>query len=111
MSTATSGARLIGGATGSGNALLLSLPAGALEGGERQILVRVGRGGMLIGEGELRYQLERKDAHRLAGKPKLLDVLADLEDRGLLDERELCFRLTGHGRSQLAELTSNGGED
>jgi hypothetical protein len=69
--------------------------------GERQILVRVDRGGILIGERELRYQLERKDNHPLARADELLDVLADLEAQGLL-EAELCFRLTAKGRERLA---------
>jgi hypothetical protein len=60
---------------------------------ERQILHRVDRGGIQIGERELRYQLERKDSHPLAREDELLDVLAELEARGLL-EAELCFRLT-----------------
>jgi hypothetical protein len=72
------------------------------DAGERQILVRVDRGGIHIGERELRYQLERKDAHPLARADELLDVLADLEARGLL-EAELFFRLTAGGREQLAE--------
>jgi hypothetical protein len=75
--------------------------AGAVGVGDRQILVRVDRGGIHIGEGELRYQLERKDAHPLAQADELLDVLAELEARGLL-RAELCFRLTAQGREQLA---------
>lgn len=110
MSTTTNGAPLIAGARGSGKgSVLWSLPPGALEAGERQILVRVDRGGMLIVEHELRYQLERKDNHPLARAPELLDLLAVLEDRGLL-ERELCFCLTARGRARLAELTTDGGE-
>jgi hypothetical protein len=97
MSAATGSAPPIAGATGSGKASLLwsRLPVG-----DRQILVRVDRGGIHIGEGELRYQLQRKDAHPLAQEDELLDVLADLEARGLL-EAELCFRLTAHGRECL----------
>lgn len=110
MSTTTNGAGLIAGAIGSGKgSVLWSLPPAALEAGERQILVRVSRGGMLIGERELRYQLERKDNHPLARRPELLDLLGVLEDRGLL-ERELCFRLTAAGRTRLAELTTNAGK-
>lgn len=98
MSAATSSAGLIAGAMGSGKASLLRsrLPAG-----EWQILHRVDRGGILIGERELRHQLDRKDDHPLAREDELLDVLAELEARGLL-EAELCFRLTAQGRERLA---------
>jgi hypothetical protein len=75
--------------------------------GERRILVRVDRGGILIGERELRYQLERKDSHPLARSDELLDVLAEIEARGLL-EAELCFRLTAEGRARLARLDAGG---
>jgi hypothetical protein len=95
MSAATSSVRPVAGATGSG-AQRAPLPVA-----EQQILVRVDRGGMHIGEGELRYQLERKDAHPLARADELLDVLAELEARGLI-KAELCFRLTAQGREQLA---------
>jgi hypothetical protein len=86
---------------------LWSLQA-AVSAAERQILVRVDRGGILLGERELRYQLARKDNHPLAQAPKLLDVLAELEARGLI-EAELCFRLTSDGRARLAELVDYGG--
>ncbi|MEA2232396.1 MAG: hypothetical protein QOD83_2212 [Solirubrobacteraceae bacterium] len=110
MSTTTSDARLVAGAIASGRASVLwSLPPAALVAGERQILMRVDPGGVLIGEGELRYQLERKDDHPLARRPDLLDLVAELEDRGLV-EREVCFRLTAGGRTRLAELISHGGE-
>jgi hypothetical protein len=110
MSTTTNGASLVAGTTGSGKgSVLWSLPPAALESGERQILVRVDRGGILIAEGELRYQLVREDAHPLARAPELLDLLAELEDRGLIDG-ERCFRLTADGRARLAEFTFNGGE-
>lgn len=49
-----------------------SLAPGA---GERQILDRVDRG-IRIGKSELRYQLERKDDHPLAGTDELSDVVA-----------------------------------
>jgi DNA-binding transcriptional MerR regulator len=78
------------------------LRAETIDVGERQILVRVERGGILIGERELRYQLERKDSHLLAQSDELLDVLAEIEARGLI-EAELCFRLTARGRELLAE--------
>jgi len=74
--------------------------APGLDAGDRQILVRVDRGGILIGEGELRYQLERKDAHPLAQEDELMDVLDELEARGLV-KAELCFRLTATGRALL----------
>jgi hypothetical protein len=101
MSTATSSARPVAGATGSGKASVLWSQPGVLDVGEQQILVRVDYGGIQIGEGELRYQLERKDSHPLAQADELLDVLAELEARGLL-QAELCFRLTARGREQLA---------
>jgi hypothetical protein len=69
------------------------------DGTERLILVRVDRA-IGIGEGELRYQLEHKHDHPLARAPELLDVLAALEERGLLVS-ELCFRLTAVGRERL----------
>jgi hypothetical protein len=96
----------ISGATGSGKGSLLwsGLPADT----ERQILVRVDRGGIHIGERELRYQLERKDDHPLARADELLYVLAEIEARGLI-EAELCFRLTPEGRARLAERDAGGG--
>jgi hypothetical protein len=74
--------------------------------GERQILHRVDRA-VLIGEHELRYQLRRKDSHALADDPALLDVLAELEQQGLV-ESELCFRLTPEGRGCLAGPGADG---
>lgn len=71
---------------------------------ERLILVRVDRA-VGIGEDELRYQLEHKHDHPLARAPELLDVLAELDARGLIS-CELCFRLTADGRARLAELTT-----
>jgi hypothetical protein len=68
---------------------------------ERQILVRVDRA-VGIGEGELRYQLEHRHDHPLARADELLDVLVDLEARGLV-RSELCFRLTAEGRARLAQ--------
>jgi len=81
-------------------------PVGA-DAGERQILVRVDRA-ICVSETELRYQLERKDAHPLARSCELLDVLAELEERGLIDS-SLCFRLTDRGRVRLAELGASDG--
>lgn len=66
----------------------------------RQVLVRIDRGGLRICEAELRYQLERKDHHPLARDPALLDLLADLEEAGLV-ESALHFRLTDRGRAAL----------
>jgi hypothetical protein len=98
MSTTTSAPVLLAGATGSGKGSVLwsRVPADK----ERQILVRVDHA-VRIGEGELRYQLERKDNHPLAREDELLDVLAELEQHGLV-EAELCFRLTPEGRECLA---------
>ena len=73
----------------------------AIDDRERQILHRISRG-MRSSESELRYQLERKDEHPLAQSPQLLDVLADLEERGLISS-ELYFRLTPAGRALLGE--------
>src|SRR3954453_14911829 len=99
MSTVMDCAGPVAGATGSGKASVLW----SIGPGDRQILVRIERGGILIGEGELRYQLERKDSHPLAQADELLDVLAEIEAHGLI-EAELCFRLTAEGRARLAEL-------
>jgi hypothetical protein len=71
---------------------------------QRQILRRVDHA-VRIGERELRYQLDRKDNHPLAHAAELLDVLAELEDQGLV-ERELSLRLTAEGRARLAVLTA-----
>jgi hypothetical protein len=99
MSIATDCAGRVAGATGSGKGSVLW----SIDPADRQILVRADRGGILIGEGELRYQLERKDNHPLAQADELMDVLAEIEARGLL-EAELCFRLIAEGRARLAEL-------
>ncbi len=48
-------------------------PPVVADAGQRQILVRVDRA-ICVSEGELRYQLERKDAHPLARAPELLDM-------------------------------------
>jgi hypothetical protein len=102
MSTTTD-AGLIAGATGAGKASMLW----SIDHTERQILVRVDRGGILIRERELRYQLQRKDNHPLAQADELLDVLAEIEAQGLI-EAELCFRLTSEGRARLAEPDTSG---
>ncbi len=82
-------------------------PAGMDVRTEHQILVRVDRA-VRVGERELRYQLDRKDQHPLADEPGLLGVLAELEDRGLV-ESERCFWLTAEGRARLAALARSEG--
>jgi hypothetical protein len=57
-------------------------------------------GGIQILEEELSYQLDRKDHQPLAGDERLLDVLANMEERGLIRSM-LCFVLTGRGRAEL----------
>jgi hypothetical protein len=109
MSTmTTSGASPAAGDTGSGKGSVLWSLRAAVDAVERQILVRVDRGGILIGEGELRYQLQRKDNHPLAQADELMDVLAEIEARGIL-KAELRFRLTKEGRVRLAELDDTDG--
>jgi hypothetical protein len=103
MSTATAPVDRVGGVRGSGTASARWSLQAAVAGAERPILLRVQRGGILIGEGELRYQLDRKDHHPLAQADELLDVLGEIEARGLL-KAELCFRLTVAGRARLADL-------
>jgi hypothetical protein len=63
--------------------------------------------GIHIQERELRYQLERKDNHPLAQSDELLDVLAEMKERGLI-EAEMCFRLTERGRALLAGPGASG---
>ena len=72
-----------------------------LSAGEHQVLNRIDRG-LRCPEQELRYQLERKDSHPLARAPELLDVLIDLEARGLV-RSELTFALTADGRRALED--------
>jgi hypothetical protein len=72
---------------------------GQVSASERQILNRID-GGINCPESELRYQLDRKDQHPLARDELLLDVLAELEERGLI-ESELYFRVTDRGRAEL----------
>jgi hypothetical protein len=55
-----------------------------------EVLTRVARGGLLICEGELRYQLARRGHDPTACVPGLL---ADLEQRGLI-ESAVHYRLT-----------------
>ena len=75
---------------------------------DEQILHRVARGGIHIQERELRYQLERKDNHPLAQADELLEVLAEMRERGLI-EAEMCFRLTAQGRALLGAVGAGGG--
>jgi DNA-binding PadR family transcriptional regulator len=63
---------------------------------ERDILRQIARGGLLICEAELRYQLHR---HGL-DHGELLDVLSKLEEDGLL-ESAMHFRLTDKGRKRV----------
>ena len=77
-------------------------PSRPLSPDERQILVRIEQGGLAICEAQLRYQLETKDEHPLAGRLERLDVLAELEQRGLI-ESALHFRLTARGRAELPD--------
>jgi hypothetical protein len=69
----------------------------ALGDREPEILARIDRGGLSICEAELRHTL-RWDGDQ----GQLLDVLADLESRGLI-ESALHFRLTDHGRARLPD--------
>lgn len=71
----------------------------AMTAEEQQILHRIDRG-VRTSEEELRYQLERKDRHPLARDERLIDVLAELEERGLIASM-LCFELTDRGRAEL----------
>ena len=61
--------------------------------------------GLRCPEEELRYQLERKDGHPLAHASELLDVLIDLQARGLV-RSELTFALTDDGRAALQHARS-----
>jgi hypothetical protein len=58
----------------------------------REILTRIARAGLLICETELRYQL----AHHGHHGPELLDLLAELQQQGLI-ESEIHYRLTPEG--------------
>jgi hypothetical protein len=63
---------------------------------EREILTRIARGGLLICETELRYQLRRRGHER----PDLLELLADLKHRGLI-QSETHYRLTAEGAARV----------
>jgi hypothetical protein len=64
---------------------------------EREILTRIARGGLLICETELRYQLRR---HAHEHDHHLLNLLATLEQRGLI-ESETHYRLTPVGVARV----------
>lgn len=59
---------------------------------EREVLLRLARGGLSVWDTELRYQLNRH-GHPLENVPGLL---ADLQRRGLI-EAEMHYRLTSAG--------------
>ena len=65
---------------------------------EREILVRIDRGGLDICEAELHYKLRWDE--RTHGP--LLDMLAELESAGLI-ESAIHFRLTDRGRALLPD--------
>lgn len=69
--------------------------AAPLAADELSILISVDRA-VAISEEELRYQLAKR-RHPLADRAELLDLVADLEDRGLL-RSSLYFKLTPEGR-------------
>src|SRR5450755_2649922 len=86
------------------SAVTAAAPARAARGTahtEREVLTRIARGGLLICETELRYQLQRRgmDLGSLPG------LLADLQHRGLI-ESETHYRLTAAG----AALVPAGGD-
>ena len=66
---------------------------------EREILVRIDRGGLFICEAELRYKLRWDERKR----GSLLELLDELEREGGLIESAIHFRLKEHGRSQLPD--------
>lgn len=63
---------------------------------EQEILARIDRAGLHVCEAELRHTL-RWDEQKSGS---LLDVLDELERRGLI-ESAVHFRLTEHGRTRL----------
>jgi len=63
---------------------------------ERQVLTQIARGGLLICETELRYQLQR---HGFQAND-LLSLLVDLEQQGLI-ESAMHYRLTQKGQKRL----------
>ena len=65
---------------------------------EQEILARIDRAGLHVCEAELRHKLRWNEQQNGA----LLDVLDELEHRGLI-ESALHFRLTEQGRAQLPD--------
>ena len=65
---------------------------------QREILVRIDRGGLHICEAELRRKLRWEER----GHGSLLALLDELERRGLI-ESAIHFRLTEHGRAHLPD--------
>ena len=65
---------------------------------EQEILARIDRAGLHVCEAELRHKLRWNEQQN----GSLLDVLDELEHRGLI-ESALHFRLTDHGRAQLPD--------
>lgn len=63
---------------------------------QQEVLARIDGGGLHICEAELRYQLRWSEENN----GPLLDLLAELEHRGLV-ESAMHFRLTEHGRASL----------
>jgi DNA-binding PadR family transcriptional regulator len=65
---------------------------------EQEILIRIDRGGLHICEAELRHKLRWEEPKH----GSLLELLDELERQGLI-ESAIHFRLTEHGRAQLAD--------
>ena len=65
---------------------------------EQEILARIDRAGLHVCEAELRHKLRWNEQQN----GSLLDVLDELEHRGLI-ESALHFRLTDQGRAQLPD--------
>lgn len=65
---------------------------------EREVLTRIARGGLLICETELGYQLHRCGHEH----PDLIALLAELEHRGLI-ESEMHYRLTPSGAARVPD--------
>lgn len=78
------------------SAVKLARPARTVRQVDREILTRIAGGGLLLCETELRYQLARRGHHRR----DLLELLADLERRGLI-ESETHYRLTLEGAAEV----------
>ena len=65
---------------------------------EQEILARIDRAGLHVGEAELRYKLRWDEREH----GSLLELLDELESRGVI-ESAIHFRLTDHGRAELPE--------